>query len=1101
MSRRPPNGSNGYTNGYYSQEQSNRYEENQQDVSPIEESRGHRAGGYGGFVNDNLSAPARHDRDSPSRRGAAEPGTYNSSRRSRFEERDSDIDNSSRSRDRNALDHDNGRSLRNGPGSRQIEGVLEHIHENWDIMTQDDCLPVHVALQLMDHSSLGRGGDYQDFQKTSKQLQKALKAIVNEHHQGFNSSIGTFHKIQSSIQASQHRVRSLKESIYEAKSNLMVSKPELKGLGASSQEYEEMLQILGQIEKLQLLPEQLDAKISDKNFLSAVDVLQEASRMIKRSELENVGALTDLRVYFDNQESSLTDILIEELHDHLYLKSPYCQDRWKPYTPETLGVTGSGNGATLPNTWGRPLYRFLESLDTSVVLEDDASQNLEQDTFQYIYMVIESLNKLGRMDLAVDRMEQRLPIELFAIVDKTNQEVDQCHPGHLREQPKPEKGMVEFDLDGNSGRSQVLKDLLWTLYSKFEAIAEGHRAVHDVVAGIVKREGLRHSEPLTRGFKELWKLYQSEMRSLLHDYLATDANSSYRSGRLPDAEINIFQRNPRDKAKRIFKFAGIDKKHPDLAAEQEALEQILQTSVPGLVSKSLRRSGVSHNKNNLTNDGPAAGHKLLIEPNVFNISLLLPPSLSFLQRLKDIVPLDSDIAVSTLTSFLDDFLVNVFHPQLEETVTELCAQSLLDLDAFQQDPYWSQYAMRPIFRSTSTFFALIRAFCRLLDTIPQDQAFTQLIISQLVAYYDKCCGWYQALVTRAGKEPEEKPRLKTAAAMAETGDLQEIVHKIWTSEIPAPDELSSTEIDLLISKTNETPLEPFDIISDHRSVAALCLLYSSMQWLAARLTQFRRVTNNQTRLSQRDSSRPSQLRRWTALNSLRLQDDNNPVYLPMNPETVHAFDTILTSIRSLATTALLTLHLDIRLGIIHMLTRAFGSPYLLPQPAQDPDPTVLALNTDLLSFDDTLTTHLPDREHRFITTNLTLLVDTVLVRNAAMVGTMNRNGCSRMQLNVLVLQQNLKAVEGEGEVALGRSARFFDFFMEGAEGVVQRARDAADANEHGGKELGFSLEEMKVLVELCYSEGLRSSQREVAVQAKRGLSEHLLVLSEVLWNA
>lgn len=46
-------------------------------------------------------------------------------------------------------------------------------------MTTDDCLPVHVALQLMDHSSLGRGGDYQDFQKTSRQLQKALKAIVN----------------------------------------------------------------------------------------------------------------------------------------------------------------------------------------------------------------------------------------------------------------------------------------------------------------------------------------------------------------------------------------------------------------------------------------------------------------------------------------------------------------------------------------------------------------------------------------------------------------------------------------------------------------------------------------------------------------------------------------------------------------------------------------------------------------------------------------------------------------------------------------------------------------------------------------------------------
>ena len=93
-----------------------------------------------------------------------------------------------------------------------------------------------------------------------------------------------------------------------------------------------------------------------------------------------------------------------------------------------------------------------------------------------------------------------------------------------------------------------------------------------------------------------------------------------------------------------------------------------------------------------------ASHKLLIDANVFNISLLLPPSLSFLQRLKDIVPPDSDIAISTLTSFLDDFLVNVFHPQLEETVTELCTQSFMELGAFQRDARWSQYASRPVFK-------------------------------------------------------------------------------------------------------------------------------------------------------------------------------------------------------------------------------------------------------------------------------------------------------------------------------------------------------------------------------------------------------------------
>ena len=56
-------------------------------------------------------------------------------------------------------------------------------------------------------------------------------------------------------------------------------------------------------EKLQLVPEQLDARISDKHFLLAVDLLQDALRMIRRSDMESIGALADLRIYFSNQET------------------------------------------------------------------------------------------------------------------------------------------------------------------------------------------------------------------------------------------------------------------------------------------------------------------------------------------------------------------------------------------------------------------------------------------------------------------------------------------------------------------------------------------------------------------------------------------------------------------------------------------------------------------------------------------------------------------------------------------------------------------------------------------------------------------------------
>ncbi|MCJ1247248.1 Exocyst complex component 4 [Trapelia coarctata] len=1078
--------SNGYTNGYRGHEQPNRYDEDSRQETPAGGRRIRRAGGYGGFIAANVSEqPELGEPMSPE-----SPDPYNAPNIPswrRAEGRTPGREDFG-SREPSRPTANGSRLYGDGPAGRQIEGVVEHIQEKWGIIAQSDCVPVHVALQLMDYSSLGRGNDYEDFRQTSRALQRALKAIVNEHHQGFNSSIGTFHKIQSSIQTSQSRVRSLKGALMHAKMNLTVAKPELKGLATSSQSYDEMLQVLAQIEKIQLMPEQLDAKISDKNFLSAVDILQEALRMIRHSNLDNIGALSDLRVYLNNQETSLTDILLEELHDHLYLKSPYCSGRWTAYNSAGNAVSDSEQLGSSISTGIRPLYRFLTGLNTLSPMADDSSRNPETDSFAYIHMILEALNKMGRLDIAVDRMEQRLPIELFAVVERTNQEVDLRHPPHLRATEKHDRGKTSIDLGRNGDEAGVLNDLLYTLYSKFEAIAEGHRAVHEVVAGIVAREGLRKTESLLGGFKELWKLYQSEMRSLLHDYLAKDGNPLYNTRTTSDTNTNIFQRMHRDKSKRVFKLGEMDKGSSDLTHEQEDLDKILQASVPGLVSKSQRRSGVAQGDRSVTYDSPAAGHKLLVEPNVFNISLLLPPSLSFLQRLKDIVPPDSDIAVSTLTSFLDDFLVNVFNPQLDETVTELCSQSFIDLDAFQQDPRWAEHASRPIFKGTSLFFTLIKVFCRMLDNIPQDQAFTQLIITQLVTYHDKCFAWYKISRARA----EGGTSLKPAAALVDTGDLAVIVKTIWDGDDADRERLLQKEAEFLINKTNETPLEPYDIISDRRSVTALCLLYSSMQWLASRLTQVRHVADKDTQGKQ-DSRTGRQDLRWTLVNAANMQDGDQPVHLPMTNETVGNFDAILLAYRELAATALLTLHVDIRHGLIHMISRVLKAPYLLDQAVNEPDPNILALNADLLSFDDNLTVFLPDKEYSFITTGLGLLLDTLLVGNASRIPVMNLNGCQRMQLNILVLQQNLKSVENG--VNMTRSAQFFDYFAQGANVIIEKAKAT------GGKDLGFSMEEFKVLVELCYSEALQSSQRDVAAQAKRALGDHLLQLSESMWNS
>lgn len=190
--------------------------------------------------------------------------------------------------------------------------------------------------------------------------------------------------------------------------------------------------------------------------------------------------------------------------------------------------------------------------------------------------------------------------------------------------------------------------------------------------------------------------------------------------------------------------------------------------------------------------------------------------------------------------------------------------------------------------------------------------------------------------------------------------------------------------------------------------------------------------------------------------------------------------------------------MEVRCQIIHALSLALSpelAPYKLEQVVNDPDPRILVLNADLVSYDETIVRFLRDKEIAFVRDGLGLLVDNFLVTNAGMVKIMNGNGCGRMQLNILVLQQNLKNIEAS--VSLYRAAKFFDLFSEGADAVVQQAKEQ---KEKGGAEEVFSYDELKTLVELCYSERVFDIERGVSTVAKRGMGEDLLKLSEYMWE-
>lgn len=212
--------------------------------------------------------------------------------------------------------------------------------------------------------------------------------------------------------------------------------------------------------------------------------------------------------------------------------------------------------------------------------------------------------------------------------------------------------------------------------------------------------------------------------------------------------------------------------------------------------------------------------------------------------------------------------------------------------------------------------------------------------------------------------------------------------------------------------------------------------------------------------------------------------------------------------------------------------------HIIANPPTAASATVLELNNDLIAFDTNISAALGPTERWFITSGLARFIDRTFVSCTRHIGAMNENGALRLQLDVLVLQQNLKniiiyhpdhnplsshAPEPDTEnhqpqetqeeiVALPLSAKFLDWFLEGAVKALDYAKeekesfaaDSAKALASGNGE-PFTYDELRVLVDLCFSDVLRgprgAEDREGFMAAKKASADALLRLNEVMWDS
>lgn len=141
-----------------------------------------------------------------------------------------------------------------------------------------------------------------------------------------------------------------------------------------------------------------------------------------------------------------------------------------------------------------------ESTAPTTLAGGTSSGNLESDSFAYIETVLESLAVLGELGNALDIVTQRLPVEVYSLLEGTIDEVHEraefnkrmslLAPG-VTGRPSSavggSRGLTLSNLRLKSLESsvkpadqEILRDMFWTLYSKLDAVLQSLRVVYEV---------------------------------------------------------------------------------------------------------------------------------------------------------------------------------------------------------------------------------------------------------------------------------------------------------------------------------------------------------------------------------------------------------------------------------------------------------------------------------------------------------------------------------------------------------------------------------------------------------------------------------------------
>ncbi|KIY45798.1 hypothetical protein FISHEDRAFT_48635 [Fistulina hepatica ATCC 64428] len=1000
--------------------------------------------------------------------------------------------------------------------------ILDTVKDDWDFIVDPDFNHVDLALQLLDEKST-LGKDINSFRRTKDMLSNALQGSVDKHYLAFAGALPHHASLLSHITAVQGHANETRSSLQEAKDALGSKRADLVQLWSRGQMLEEMMNLLDQIEHLKGVPDLLETLMSEKRLLQAAVLLVRSLKIINNPEMLDIGAVADLRIYLNSQEAALRDILVDELQNHLFLKSFWCESRWASYVPyqQTFSKVPFEDemDQAVPSLMAVPLSpafrqtrltRFIQNLaikpndqpydiatmssrnpsqlhaDAHLALNTQGMVNPEADSFSYMETLLESMAVLGKLGSTLDAVGQRLPTEIYALVDSTLVDVQERAEYGRRASTFTSNGGIstnattlvsENGVPGSSSSAlrlaalessikvidhEILRDLFWTVYSKLDAVAQGLRVVYEVANRIGSRRDFKDSSGAKPGalfpLAEVWIPIQTEVQTLLYDYL-TDEEQGTVSGRNPITSINEILRDgkyTRDNTRPVFRFADTNLKLTTrtLRSYEEELTRVLKDTVPGLVNASSETT-VSTVMTAIGSDdrmlGAGQHHHLLIKPDAFHVSVLFQPTLAYLERITGILPSGRESA-RALSSVLDDYVLKVYLPQLEEKVSSLFLQAVTSPDAFQVDPTSLNLCSEPLIKAGTQLIALINSLCAMLRTTPFHQEnYSRLILGVIIQFYQRCSDRFQDLVsipTPGDDTVLALPSLVLSAQWAQRSEFSTCLSGLFSSTTASQQQqLCKQEVNLEMGFAEQQTITQTDLLRSTRGVSSLASLYRTLTWFIHELNELKTVSDDLMLLSPMIPNLDAPLS--SALSPtvpfMPTAPLNDPLRLPLSKEMTMRFQALLKTYEQLAELILHTIRIEVHTMAIYYLESAVRrGNYMIDYEAGEPDIHVNALTVAFGEIDDYLSIALPKREQHFVFLGLGHLMEHVLISKARFLRRPTEFGIKKMLRNIMALRQGIKTIVDDPQnTEFERAKKYFNLFFMTPQDMLDSIRQKA----------------------------------------------------------